>query len=98
MLASQIKLITPAEPTAWRFVGAAGGKVSRGVTQIGSDGSLSIAAVPTAATLRTTKHCSLPRGRAVVREGQSRRAAVGFSGTGAVTGAAADPDPAAGTA
>ena len=53
--------MTPA-PDACSF-GAAGGKVSLGVTQIGR-GSLSINAVPTAATLRTTKHSLLCRRRA----------------------------------
>src|SRR5258708_26951533 len=89
--------MTPADPTACRFFGAAGGKMSRGVRQIGSDGSLSIVAVPMAATLRTTKHCSLP-GAAPSCENVVTSSGLAFSGIGALTGTPTGSDPAAGTA
>src|SRR5258706_13450176 len=104
--------MTPVDPTACRFLGAGGGKVSRGVTQIGSDGSLSICARPTVATLRTTKHCSFPgaapsctnvvasSGWALRGAGAATRplSAVAEAGLSAVAFATADGDPAAGTA
>src|SRR6266849_2282696 len=88
--------MTPADPTACRFFGAAGGKMSRGVRQIGSDGSLSIVALPTGATLRTTKHCSLS-GAAPSCENVVTSSGLTFSGFGAVTGTPTGSDPAAGT-
>src|SRR5206468_624525 len=104
VLASQIRLITPALATAATLFGAAGGKVSFGVMQIGSLGSLSMtgtaaAAAPVAATLRTTKHCSLPASApGWVKVGSVSGAAL--SGTGAAgrsTGTPVGTLPAAGT-
>ena len=85
----------PLPATAASPFGAAGGNVSAGVTQIGSDGSPSTICVPTVATVRTMKHCCFPATaspcvKVVASSG------FGLSGTGAVTGAAAAPEPAAG--
>src|SRR5450756_947624 len=88
--------MAPLPGTVARFVGAAGGNVSRGVTQIGSVGSLSIVAVPTVATLRTTKHCSLPATAPACTKICSSSGLV-LSGTGARTGTPAGGEPAAGT-
>src|SRR5205823_10902371 len=100
MFASQMRFTTPALDTAASPFGAAGANVSFGVMQIGLLGSLSIIVVPTAATLRTTKHCSFP---APAPAWVKVCSAIGLSLSGAGAGgrSAVTPvgvEPAAGTA
>ena len=95
MFTSQIRLIAPVPDTAARPFGAAGGNVSFGVTQIGADGSLSIVAFSTVATLRTTKHCSFPDSAPACAK-LVTVSGVSFNGAGADAAAPASWPPAAG--
>ena len=88
MFASQIRLMTPADPTACRLFGAAGAKVSRGVTQIGLDGSLSIERGADRRDAADDEALLLARRRAGAARSSSPSNGAAFSGTGAVTVAA----------
>src|ERR1051326_4116881 len=96
LLLSHTRFTAPVSATAVRLFGAAGGNVSFGVTQIGLLGSLSMNAAPTGATLRTTKHCSLP-GSAPACTKEVSSIGLGFSGAGAALAAPPWADPDAGT-
>src|SRR3990167_8936534 len=60
MFGSQIRLITPAPPIAASHRGAAGGKVSTGVTQVVGEAGPWTTTPKTWSTGRTKKHRSMP--------------------------------------
>src|SRR5437016_2975343 len=95
-----MRFTTPALDTAASPFGAAGANVSFGVMQIGLVGSLSIIVEPTAATLRTMKHCSFPASAPgwlnVCSASGLSLSGVGADGRSTVTPVGLDP--AAGTA
>src|SRR5512138_4017884 len=82
VLAFQIRFIAPGPATAFRPVGAAGGKTSCGVIQTGAEGGPSMPMPATVLTVRSAKHCFLPNSAPACRK-TSVGTGAPFNGTAA---------------